>query len=148
MSLSLQRLRNEKVTYDAVALTLKSKYVMLLLDSVVGNGWKSEQACTIIKPWYEAFKEKHDGARPSNKQIRAKAKELTLEDYVFNLSIDWLKSLEQERIALAYAQISGDSFPDVPRVHKMLQRIPSEEPTKICLNCFGNARRIKNGLLQ
>lgn len=105
---------NEKVTYDAVALTLESKYVMLLLDSVTANGWKSEQACTIIKPWYEAFKEKHDGARPSNKQIRAKAKELTLEDYVFNLSIDWLKSLEQERIALAYAQDIRGFFPRRP----------------------------------
>ena len=84
-------------------LSLEGKYVLRLFDGLVGNAWKCEQA-RIIVSWLREFKEKNDGLLPSLKQLRSKANELSLADYLHNVSIEWLKSLEVERINLAFAE--------------------------------------------
>lgn len=89
-----------KISYGSVSLLFETKYILRMLDGIVANGWKVEQGHTLIKPFIEKYIEDHDGERPTNAQIRSEAKKLTLEDYTYDLSVEWLKALERERIAL------------------------------------------------
>ena len=92
-----------KICFNSVSLTLESKYVLRLVDGVMANVWKCEQGRTLMKSYVQKYKEDHDGDIPTAKQIRSKAKELSLEDCTYKLSLQWLQKLEAERVALAYA---------------------------------------------
>ena len=109
-----------------MSLSLEGKYVLRLFDGMVGNSWKCEQGRKLIKPFVEEFKAKNNGALPSSAQIRKKAKELSLEDYVFGVSVEWLKSLERERISLVYAQDIRRFFNAPRRQHSRQSRIGAD----------------------
>jgi len=104
-----------KICFDAVSLLLEGKYVLRLFDGVVGNSWKCEQGRAVIKPYVDRFKARHNGALPSSAQIRSKAKLLSLDDYVYKVALQWLESLERERISLVYAQDIRRFFNASPR---------------------------------
>ena len=78
-------------------ISLEAKYVLRLFDGVVGNGWHVELGRTVVIPFVKKYKEKNDGKIPSIESIRKKCESLTLDDFVFQASIEWLKQIERER---------------------------------------------------
>jgi len=77
----------------------ESKYICRLFDGLVANSWIYDKSHFTIMPYVTQFREKH-GRDPTREQIRQRAYENKLSDYVLSLSLDWLKALEDERRAM------------------------------------------------
>ena len=93
-----------KVAFDAVSLLLEGKDALRLFDGVVANCWNSEQGRLLIKPFVERYKLNNEGILPLNISVRSKAKSLSLQNHTFSVAIQWLSSLERERVSLVYSQ--------------------------------------------
>ena len=65
------------------------------------NAWKFELGYKIIRPYIQR-RQRDEQPKPTNAQIRNQFRALPLKDFVFNVSIEWLKALDVGRIILAY----------------------------------------------
>ena len=98
-----------------------------MFGGVVANAWKFELSYKIIRPFVQR-QQQNGQPRPTNAQIRNQLHALPLKDFVFNVSIEWLKALEVERIVLAYASDIRRHFPVQPREQvRTAQRREEEE---------------------
>ena len=118
-----------KIALSDVSLSLEAKYVIRMFDGVVANAWKFEQGYEIIRRYVQ--KRRLDGKpKATCVQIRNQAKTFPLKDFVYNVSIDWLKALEVERIVIAYSSdLRRYGFRPVPRAQNSANRrgITTEE---------------------
>ena len=80
--------------------SLESKYICRLFDGLVANSWIYDKSHFTIMPYVTQFREKHGRDPTRREQIRQRAYENKLSDYVLTLSLDWLKALEDERRAM------------------------------------------------
>jgi hypothetical protein len=97
-----------KVHLTTKGLPFESTYILRMIDGVGCNSWKVEQG-RMVKKFVLEHRVKNNGDNPSISAVRSKCKQLPLEGYIYQLSIDWLRKLETEqyqdiRAALALQQ--------------------------------------------
>jgi uncharacterized protein YggT (Ycf19 family) len=72
-------------------LAFESKYILRMVSVIVINAWKSEQACSLLRPFLITTPD------PPVKQLRRVLYELTVQDFTFSLAKNLLKTLAIQR---------------------------------------------------
>ena len=67
-----------------------------MVDAIVVNHWRCEQARTVVKPFIAKYKSDNDGQLPTVERICREDYKLTIQNHVHNLGIMLLKALEVE----------------------------------------------------
>ena len=70
-----------------VKVAFETKYILRMVSAVVINAWRTEQACSLLRPFLIT------NPNPSIKQLRRVLSELTVQDFTFSLAKNLLKTL-------------------------------------------------------
>jgi hypothetical protein len=74
-----------------VKVAFETKYILRMISAVVINAWRTEQACSLLRPFLITNPD------PSVKQLRRVLSELTVQDFTFSQAKNLLKTLAIQR---------------------------------------------------
>ena len=89
---------SKTIAFKTTGLSFEAKYIFRMIDSLTFTHWRIEQARQIVVPRLQA-----EGSLKAE-QIRRAARNLALEDHVYNLAIESLKAMELD---IRFANTAG-----------------------------------------
>jgi hypothetical protein len=80
-----------RILRPKVKVAFEGKYILRMISAIVINAWRSEEACTLLRPFLVA------NPHPSVKQLRSQLYQLIVQDFAYTLAHNLLKILAIQR---------------------------------------------------
>ena len=102
----------KKVQLHMRTMGFEGKYEKRMFDgAALVNSWQYKRA-RVVHEYIDQFKSDHrnNGASPMEEKFRSKAYDISLNDFVFNVSCEWLSNLEEEYFCSQHFNINGQDI--------------------------------------